>query len=54
MPGPEDIQLFSCSALLSTKVQLHVVFIMLINGQMPTFVGIFNIYEQDLFRALLS
>ena len=31
-----------------------VVLIMLINFKMPTFVGIFNIYEQDKFRAHLS
>ena len=33
---------------------LGVVFIMLINVKMPTIVGIFNIDEQDKFRAQLS
>ena len=31
-----------------------VVFIMLINVKTPTIVGVFNIYEQDKFRAQLS
>ena len=31
-----------------------VVFIVLINVKMPTIVGIFNIYEQDRFRAQLN
>ena len=43
---------------MSTKFQLliktNVVFIMLINVKMRTIVGIFNIYEQDKFRAQLS
>ena len=53
-PGPEVIKLFSCSTQLRVKFQLlikikyrqlkkllsDVVFIMLINVKMPTFVGI--------------
>ena len=31
-----------------------VVYILLINVKMPTIVGIFNIYEQNKFRAQLS
>ena len=30
------------------------VFIMLINDEMPTIIGIFNIYEHDKFQAQLS
>ena len=34
LPGPEVIELFSCSTQLSMK------FVLLINGKMPTIVGI--------------
>ena len=42
-PGPEVIELFSCSTQLSPK------FIWLINVKIPTIVGI-NIYQHDKYN----
>ena len=46
-PKYENIRKFSSH-------KLRMLFFLLINGKIPTIVGIFNIYEQEKFHAQLS